>query len=208
MRVMHKRGSNGEEYWEYSMTQASLFSNVTHRRLGAADDNLTLHERKPGQPPSVSPDRPMFCLACARSPDALQGRKLEPRADKCIHLGISPNKSGYHLEVRQGPRKGKLNTTTQVVFRKTVFPLRANRQPAEDDTDGPSIDELVVMNDANDDDNVAAAPGVAAGLDTNSDCDSTATPYQRRRHYCVPCPPALGAATSFAGYHLCLYSPA
>eukprot|EP00965_Chrysotila_dentata_P027320 907534-Pleurochrysis_carterae.AAC.1 len=52
--------------------------------------------------------------------------------------------------------------------------MRAEYQPSEDDTDGPSIEELVVMDDADDDDNDAAAPGVAAGLDTNSDCESTA----------------------------------
>eukprot|EP00965_Chrysotila_dentata_P017539 582939-Pleurochrysis_carterae.AAC.1 len=31
------------------------------------------------------------------------------------------------------------------------------------------------MDDADDDDNVAAAPGVAAGMDTNFDCDNTTT---------------------------------
>eukprot|EP00965_Chrysotila_dentata_P245251 6206448-Pleurochrysis_carterae.AAC.1 len=60
-----------------------------------------------------------------------------------------------------------------MVFRETVFPLCAEYQPQWDDTDGPSIDELVVMDDDNDD-NVAAAPGVAAGMDTNSDCENTA----------------------------------
>eukprot|EP00965_Chrysotila_dentata_P069747 2304410-Pleurochrysis_carterae.AAC.1 len=155
------------------MTQASLISNVTHHRWGAADDNMTQHERKTGRPPSVSHFRPMFCLAYAWQPDALQGRKLEPRADKCIHLGTLPNKPGYCLDVLEGPRKGKLITTTQVVFRETVFPLRSEYQLPEDDTDGPSLDELVVMDDADDDDTVAAAPGVAAGVDTNSDCENT-----------------------------------
>eukprot|EP00965_Chrysotila_dentata_P153971 5089420-Pleurochrysis_carterae.AAC.1 len=42
MRVMHERaGGAGEEYWEYSMTQASLISNVTHHRLGTADGPRT-----------------------------------------------------------------------------------------------------------------------------------------------------------------------
>eukprot|EP00965_Chrysotila_dentata_P055242 1833266-Pleurochrysis_carterae.AAC.1 len=48
--------------------------------------------------PTVSHFRPTFCLAYARRPDALQGRKLKPSADKCIHLGTSPNKPGYRLE--------------------------------------------------------------------------------------------------------------
>eukprot|EP00965_Chrysotila_dentata_P133247 4406294-Pleurochrysis_carterae.AAC.1 len=61
--------------------QASLISNVTHHPWGAADDNKTPHERKTGRPPSVSHFRPVFCLAYAGRPDALQGRKLEPRAD-------------------------------------------------------------------------------------------------------------------------------
>eukprot|EP00965_Chrysotila_dentata_P218448 6190582-Pleurochrysis_carterae.AAC.1 len=84
---MHERGGAGEEYWEYSLTPASLISNVTHHRCwGAADDNMTPHERKAGRPPSVSHFRAMFCLAYARRPDALQGRKLEPPADKCIPI--------------------------------------------------------------------------------------------------------------------------
>eukprot|EP00965_Chrysotila_dentata_P157894 5217088-Pleurochrysis_carterae.AAC.1 len=65
MRVMRKRGGAGEEYWEYSMTQASLISDVTHHCWGAADDNMTPHERKTGRPPSVSHFCPMFRLAYA-----------------------------------------------------------------------------------------------------------------------------------------------
>eukprot|EP00965_Chrysotila_dentata_P245252 6206448-Pleurochrysis_carterae.AAC.2 len=63
---------------------------MTHDRGGAADDNITLHERKTRRPPSVSHFRPMFYLAYLRRPNALQGFKLEPRADDCIHLGTSP----------------------------------------------------------------------------------------------------------------------
>eukprot|EP00965_Chrysotila_dentata_P031709 1057748-Pleurochrysis_carterae.AAC.4 len=72
-----------------------------------------------------------------------------------------------------GPRKGKLIAITQVVFRETVFPLRAEYQLREDDTDGPSIDELMVIEDADDDDNVDAASGVAARMETDSDGDKT-----------------------------------
>eukprot|EP00965_Chrysotila_dentata_P026221 869643-Pleurochrysis_carterae.AAC.2 len=78
----------------------------------------------------------MFCLAYVRRQhDALQGRKLEPRADRCMHLGTSPIKLSYRLEVLDGPHKGKLITTTQVVFCETVFPLRAEYQPQGDDTE-------------------------------------------------------------------------
>eukprot|EP00965_Chrysotila_dentata_P010156 330182-Pleurochrysis_carterae.AAC.1 len=59
---VHERGGAGVEYWEYSMTQASLISNVTHHCWVAADNNKTPHERKAGRPPSVSHFRPMFCL--------------------------------------------------------------------------------------------------------------------------------------------------
>eukprot|EP00965_Chrysotila_dentata_P016646 552266-Pleurochrysis_carterae.AAC.1 len=110
---MHERGGAGVEYSEYSMTQASLIDSVTHHRWEAADENMIPHERKTSRPPSMSYFCPMFCLAYARRPDALQGCKLEPRADKCMHLGTSPNKPGYRFEVLEGPRKGKLNTTTQ-----------------------------------------------------------------------------------------------
>eukprot|EP00965_Chrysotila_dentata_P199752 6179568-Pleurochrysis_carterae.AAC.3 len=123
MRGMHEHGGAGEEYWEYSFTQANLISNATYHRWGAADDNMTPHERKTvlGRPTSVS----YFCLAYPRSPETLQGRKMESCAGKCIHLGSSPNKPGFRLGVLEGPRKGKLNTTTQVAFRETVLPLRA-----------------------------------------------------------------------------------
>eukprot|EP00965_Chrysotila_dentata_P225813 6195012-Pleurochrysis_carterae.AAC.1 len=53
----------------------------------------------------------MFCPVSARRPDALKVRKLEPRADKSIHLGTLPHKPGYRLEVLERPRKGKLITT-------------------------------------------------------------------------------------------------
>eukprot|EP00965_Chrysotila_dentata_P035680 1187353-Pleurochrysis_carterae.AAC.1 len=79
---MHERGGACDEYWEYSMTQASLISKVTYHCWGAADDNITPHERKTGRPPSVSLFRPIFCLAYACRPDALQRRKLEPREKK------------------------------------------------------------------------------------------------------------------------------
>eukprot|EP00965_Chrysotila_dentata_P124879 4128483-Pleurochrysis_carterae.AAC.10 len=95
---------------------------------------MTSHERSTGQPPSVSHFRPMFCLAFARRPYSLQELKLKPRADKCIQL--------------------------LVVSRELVLQLRANYyQPPDDDTDRPSIDELVVMYNADGDDSVAAAPG-------------------------------------------------
>eukprot|EP00965_Chrysotila_dentata_P136934 4529380-Pleurochrysis_carterae.AAC.1 len=91
----------------------------------------------------------------------------------------------------KGPRKGKLTTTTQMVFRETVFPLHAEYQPSqEDDADGPIIDELVVMDDTDDDYNVAAAPGVAAGnhgyqlrLRQHRPC------CRHGRHNCVLCRP-------------------
>eukprot|EP00965_Chrysotila_dentata_P206456 6183544-Pleurochrysis_carterae.AAC.2 len=100
--VMQERGRAGVRgvLWEHSMTQASLIFNVTHQRWGAADENETPHERKTGkQHTLVSQFRLMFCLAYARCPAVLQGRKLEPHADNCVHLGTSPNKPGYRLEV-------------------------------------------------------------------------------------------------------------
>eukprot|EP00965_Chrysotila_dentata_P195987 6177313-Pleurochrysis_carterae.AAC.1 len=106
MCAMHKRGGAGEEYWEYSMTQARLISNVMRHRWGLREGNMTPHKRKTGRQPSVSHFRSMFCLAYARHHDALQGRKLEPRADKCIHLGTLPNKPNYRLEVPEGPQGG------------------------------------------------------------------------------------------------------
>eukprot|EP00965_Chrysotila_dentata_P076562 2527949-Pleurochrysis_carterae.AAC.1 len=65
------------------------------------------------------------------------------------------------------------------------------------------------MDDADDDDNVAAAPGVDAGMATNSDCNNTAPAAGMDDTICFPCPPLWRAATSVAGsYHLCLYFPA
>ena len=41
-----------------------------------------------------------------------------------MHLGYSRSKPGYVLEVLEGPRKGKVVTSSQVKFRENVFPMR------------------------------------------------------------------------------------
>ena len=41
-----------------------------------------------------------------------------------MHLGYSRTKPGYVLEVLEGPRKGRVITSSQVKFREDVFPMR------------------------------------------------------------------------------------
>ena len=53
-----------------------------------------------------------------------------------MHLGFARSKPGYKLEVLEGPRKGKIIYSSQVIFREMVFPLRdetgATATPSED----------------------------------------------------------------------------
>eukprot|EP00965_Chrysotila_dentata_P197230 6178072-Pleurochrysis_carterae.AAC.5 len=68
MRVMHEPRGAGKEYWEYFMIQASLVSNMTHHRWGAAEDIMTPPERKTGRPPSVAEPRQPNVLPGVRAP--------------------------------------------------------------------------------------------------------------------------------------------
>ena len=72
----------------------------------------------------ISRLRTPFCLAYAKTPACFRDGKLAPQAEACMHLGYSRTKSGYVLEVLEGPRKGHVITSSQVKFREDVFPMR------------------------------------------------------------------------------------
>ena len=72
----------------------------------------------------ISRLRTPFCLAYAKTPACFRDGKLAPQAEGCMHLGYSRTKPGYALEVIEGPRKGRVITTSQVKFREDVFPMR------------------------------------------------------------------------------------
>ena len=71
----------------------------------------------------ISRLRTPFCLAYAKTPACFRDGKLAPQAEACMHLGYSRTKPGYALEVIEGPRKGRVITTSQVKFREDVFPM-------------------------------------------------------------------------------------
>ena len=72
----------------------------------------------------ISRLRTPFCLAYAKTLACFRDGKLAPQAEACMHLGYSRTKPGYVLEVIEGPRKGRVITTSQVKFREDVFPMR------------------------------------------------------------------------------------
>ena len=72
----------------------------------------------------ISHLRVPFCLAYAKTPDTYRDGKLAPQAEACLHLGYSRSKPGYVLEVLEGPRKGRIITSSQVKFRESIFPKR------------------------------------------------------------------------------------
>ena len=59
-----------------------------------------------------------------------------------MHLGFARDKPGYVLEVLEGPRKGKLIYSSQVVFRETKFPF--NPDTSVTDLPAPVTDEEAV----------------------------------------------------------------
>ena len=173
MRIMHERGSAGDEYWEFSMLQAAIIHNRTPHAWGAEDDGKTPQERMTGVPASVASIRPMFCLAYVRIPPVQREGKISMRADKCIHLGTNPRGPGYRFEVISGPRKGKLIVSSQAIFREGTFPLAdlAEGEPCGDD-DFPSDEEMSAMDVhfAEDDAPPAAPPADHDSSAGNADC--------------------------------------
>ena len=98
-------------YWTYAYEQAS---NV----------HAALHD--PDAKGHIKHLRVPFCLAYAKVPKPYSAGKLTAQAEKCMHLGYSRSKPGYILEVLEGPRKGKIITTTMVKFLENVFPMHCD----------------------------------------------------------------------------------
>ena len=97
---------DSQAYWPYSHQQAADVENAI---MGNG---------------RISRLRTPFCLAYAKTPACFRDGKLAPQAEACMHLGYSRTKPGYGLEVLEGPRKGRVITTSQVKFREVVFPMR------------------------------------------------------------------------------------
>ena len=100
-----------------------------------------------------------------------------------MHLGWSRNKPGYVLEVLEGPRKGKIITTTMVKFREDAFPMHCKTLvPSSDDStyvwddiDLPADDDDppdVPTDDDSDPDAVQTDDGGAVGGDDDDDDDN------------------------------------
>ena len=172
MRIMHERGGAGDEYWRFSMEQACLISDRTHHSWGAEDDGKTPLERKLGGPqPSLASFRPMFCLAFVRRPPALRASKLDTRADACIHLGNNTAGPGYRFEVLSGPRKGKLITSSQAVFRENRFPLKEQSTAEVADMDPVPAELDVLYPEDEEGDAAPSAPTRAGGGDVQGGSD-------------------------------------
>jgi len=98
-----------ERYWPY-----------THQHQADVENAVN----DPTARTRISHLRVPFCLAYARTPAPYRTSKVAPQAEACMHLGYSRSKPGYVLEVLEGPRKGKVITSSQVKFRENVFPMR------------------------------------------------------------------------------------
>eukprot|EP00965_Chrysotila_dentata_P113679 3757836-Pleurochrysis_carterae.AAC.4 len=111
--------------------------------------------------------------------DELGADGIEEMAEKVAEEGapLGSNTTGCSLSL----------TGTGGIFEKTRAPRRwsfarrcsrcalsTSHRQMTTPTGPRSIDELMVMDDADGDDNDAAAPGVAEGMETDSDSDSTA----------------------------------
>ena len=182
--------SEGAGYWPYTVVQASQVHNAIH----------SINDKK-GQ---IAHLRVPFCLAYAKTPPRYRNGKHTAQADRCMHLAFSRDKPGYILEILDGPRKGRIITSSQVKFRENVFPKQKSTVPGSTSTadvllwddisapiticdDSDTEDELDPINfieqqdDFDDDDEDPGILQSAMNSDNDDDedeNDSGYTPYQ------------------------------
>ena len=171
---------------------------LLHAAAGAAPElhdirkHVHLAQNSCGALGRISHLRVPFCLAYARTPPTFRTGKLAPQAEACLHLGYSRSKPGYVLEVLEGPRAGKVITSSQVKFREDVFPRRDTIEPSTDvsilwDNIAPCEDDDIAHNfdhddggDDSEDDSSDEMPDLVDGSDaegdSNSDDDENDTP--------------------------------
>ena len=109
-----------DQYWPYGHEQCSNVHNAINGVAPPSGGRVM---------PALDKLRTPFCLAYARTPAPYRNGKLAPQAEACMHLGYSRDKHGYILEVIEGPRKGRVITSSQVKFREDVFPMRGDWKP-------------------------------------------------------------------------------
>ena len=202
VREMLIRGGDGndvERYWAVCSKQAALVHRLTTHR---GDNNITPYEVETGREPDVSHIRVMLCLAYARLPLAKREGKLQQQAVRCLHLGSSWDKPGYILEVIEPGHAlhGKYITSTQVVFRENIFPLRASATASGGGVDidiAPDAEEddvWLTIQTADGEDDQAAVPDSPTFTDTDMSSEAgedetapargrraTANPYATNR---------------------------
>ena len=123
VREFSLRGGDSDEYgrsvyWPYLVQQCATIHNARHDPASAGH---VRHLRVP------------LCLAFTKTPAPFRATKHAAQAEMCIHLGFSTSKPGYIVEILDGPRAGRIVTSSQVKFREHMFPLRGGSldRPAE-----------------------------------------------------------------------------
>ena len=81
--------------------------------------------------PSLEQAHVWGCLAYAHVPDALR-HKLEPKAVRCVFIGVSEHSKAWRLYDRT---KRRVIVSRSVVFDDNVFPMRTPAQPRTGDMD-------------------------------------------------------------------------
>jgi hypothetical protein len=171
-------------YWPYTHQQAADVENALH---DPTHRGRITHLRTP------------FCLAYAKTPGRYRDGKLAPQAEACVHLGFSRTKHGYVLEVIEGPRAGKVITSSQVKFRESTFPWRARSSPsqpadlhlwhdlepelsaADDDDDVVHVPDLLSDSHGDDDDDNNFNDGTPSSATSDRDAPATAAPGRATR---------------------------
>ena len=108
------------KYWPAEFAHATLVRDLTH----VGKNGKTPYMRRTGLPGVITTLKVLFCLAYVRTPTALRTSKLRPQAEIGMNLGLSRTKPGYNIEILAGPRKGKVVTTDQLVFKQDIMPMK------------------------------------------------------------------------------------
>lgn len=125
-------GNLPQVLWGECVKHVADLLNITP---SSVTDKVTPYEKWFKRKPSAHYIKVFGCTAYAHIPE-IHRTKLEPRAKKCMYLGLPSNKKGYRL---LDTKENRVIYSRDVVFREDEFPhLEFLNTPAISDQNGPA----------------------------------------------------------------------
>ena len=143
-----------DQYWDFAMEYSVYILNRTVRD----GMSITPHEAVTGIKPDLSNLRIFGCCAFAKVPSELR-HKWEPKARKCIFLGIDAEKVGHRvLDVKSG----RVFVSRDVKFNERLLPAKRALDLAEAERIRKTV-SAAPLTQGNASETESAAPGPARG---------------------------------------------